>query len=377
MGRGATDDSLLNRVREVRLTRGLSQKQLADRAGITRQAVNGIEMRRYTPNASVALRLAQALDSRVEDLFFLPLIGRDRPVLTSGEAMEDGHRVALARVGDVLVAHPLTGMRSIVEGFQPADAIASSDGASVSMLAPPDAPGKTAVLLGCDPSLTVLVSWVARSLPRGRLLWLHASSQSALDALPRGLAHVAGSHLPGGGPEANVAPARRAFGREGGLVVTYAAWEQGLIVAPGNPKTLRSAADLARSGVRIVNREPGSGSRKLLDELMTRDRVAPADVPGYASVVPSHTAVARAVAAGTSDAGIGLEAVSRSFGLDFVPLTEVRFDLVIPHNHASHFVVQAMLEVLQGARLRMDLAALPGYGTSGTGNIVATIPAAA
>ena len=376
MGRGATDDSLLNRVREVRLAHGLSQKELADRAGLTRQAVNGIEMRRYTPNASVALRLAQALDSRVEDLFSLPLSGRDRPVLTSGESMEDGDRVALARVGDMLVAHPLAGMRSIIEGFQPADALAAG-GASVSMLAPPDAPGKTAVLLGCDPSLTVLVSWVARSLPHGRLLWLHASSQSALDALPQGLAHVAGSHLPGGGPEANVAPARRAFGREGGLVVTYAAWEQGLIVAPGNPKALRSAADLARPGVRIVNREPGSGSRKLLDELMARNGLAPADVAGYASVVPSHTAVARAVAAGTSDAGIGLEAVSRSFGLDFVPLTEVRFDLVIPHEHTSHFVVQAMLEVLQGARLRMDLAALPGYSTSATGNVVAAVPAAA
>ncbi len=377
MGRGATDDSLLNRVREVRLARGLSQKELADRAGITRQAVNGIEMRRYTPNASVALRLARALDSRVEDLFSLTVGGPDRPVLTRGEALEAGERVALAQVGDALAAHPLAGMRSIVEGFQPADALAAADGASVRMLAPPDAPGKTAVLLGCDPSLTVLVSWVARSLPQGRLLWLHASSQSALDALPRGLAHVAGSHLPGGGPEANVAPARRAFGRNGGLVVTYAAWEQGLIVAQGNPKALRSATDLARRDVRIVNREPGSGSRKLLDELMARDGLAPTDVAGYASVVPSHTAVARAVAAGISDAGIGLEAVSRSFGLHFVPLTQMRFDLVIPREHASHFVVQAMLEVLQGARLRMDLAALPGYSTSATGNVVATIPAAA
>lgn len=375
MGRGATDDSLLNRVRDVRLVRGLSQQELAGRAGITRQAVNAIEMRRYTPNATVALRLAQALDSRVEDLFSLAAGDRDRPVLTSGEVMEPGERVAVAHIGDMLVAHPLTGMRSIVEGFQPADAIASEDGASVKMLAPPDAPGKTAVLLGCDPSLTVLVSWVARSLPQGRLLWLHASSQSALDALPRGLAQVAGSHLPGD-TEANVGPARRAVGRGGGLVVTYAAWEQGLIVAHGNPKALRSAADLARTGVRIVNREPGSGSRKLLDELMARDGLAPADVAGYASVVPSHTAVARAVAAGTSDAGIGLEAVSRSFGLDFVPLTEVRFDLVIPDEHSSHPVIQAMLDVLQGARLRMDLAALPGYSTSRTGNVVTKIKAA-
>ncbi|HET8945283.1 MAG TPA: substrate-binding domain-containing protein, partial [Dehalococcoidia bacterium] len=267
MGRGTTDDDLVNRLREVRGERGLSQGELAERAGITRQAVNGIEMRRYTPNAAVALRLAQALDSRVEDLFSLPVSALHRSVLTSAETLEHGERVALARVGDALVAHSLTGMRSIIEGFQPADAIAAGS-ASVTMLAPTDAPAKTAVLLGCDPSLTVLVSWVSRSLPQGRLLWLHASSQSALDALPRGLAHVAGSHLPGDGQEANVAQARRAFDRKGGFVVTYASWEQGLIVAPRNPKALRSAADLARHDVRIVNREPGSGSRKLLDELM-------------------------------------------------------------------------------------------------------------
>ncbi len=358
------------------MARGLSQQQVAERAGVTRQAVNGIEMRRYMPNAAVALRLAQALDCRVEDLFHLPEASREHPVLTGAELLETGERVALARIGDALVAHPLTGPRAIIEGFQPADAVAAPDGGHVKMLAPEDAPGKTAVLLGCDPSLTLLVSWVARSVPQGRLLWLHAASQSALDALPRGLAHVAGSHLPGDGTEANVGPARRALGRRGGLVVTYASWEQGLMVTPRNPQALHSAADLARPDVRIVNREPGSGSRKLLDELLAKDGLAAADVAGYASVVPSHTAVARAVAAGTADAGIGLEAVSRSFGLDFVPLTEVRFDLVIPADHSSHFVVRAMLDVLQGAGLRMDLAALPGYSTSDTGNVVARIKAA-
>lgn len=376
MGRGTKADDLLNRLREVRLSRGISQQELADRAGITRQAVNGIEMRRYTPNAAVALRLAQVLDSRVEDLFRLTVSAHDEPIRTGGESLDPGERVALARVGDALVAHPLIGMRSIVEGFQPADALAANS-ESVRMLAPPDAPDQTAVLLGCDPSLTILVSWVARRLPQGRLLWLHASSQSALDALPHRLAHVAGTHLPGDGKEANVAQAERAVGRAGGLVATYASWEQGLIVAPGNPKALRSVADLARREVRIVNREPGSGSRKLLDELMARDAMSPGDIAGYGSVVPSHTAVARAVAAGTADAGIGLEAVSRSFGLDFMPLSEVRFDLVIPDEHTSHPVVRAMLDVLSSARLRADLAGLPGYSTSGTGDVVARIGAAA
>ena len=188
MGRGSHSGEIVNQLREARLAHGLSQHELAERAGVTRQAVNGIEMHRYMPNAAVALRLAQALDCRVEDLFHLPAVSREHPVLIGAEALEAGERVALARISGALVAHPLAGMRAIVEGFQPADAVAAPDGASVRMLAPEDAPGKTAVLLGCDPSLTVLVSWVARSSPNGRLLWLHAASQSALDALPRGLA---------------------------------------------------------------------------------------------------------------------------------------------------------------------------------------------
>jgi DNA-binding XRE family transcriptional regulator len=190
MGRSATDDSLLNSVREVRLARGLSQKELAGRAGITRQGVNAIEMRRYTPNAAVALRLAQALDTHVEDLFSLPVSAPQRQVLNSGETMDAGERVAISQVGDAWSPIPhwhARDRRRVPAGRR----LAASDGTSVTMLAPPDAPAKTAVLLGCDPSLTVLVSWVARSLTQGRLLWLHASSQSALDALPRGLAHVA------------------------------------------------------------------------------------------------------------------------------------------------------------------------------------------
>jgi putative molybdopterin biosynthesis protein len=153
----------------------------------------------------------------------------------------------------------------------------------------------------------------------------------------------------------------------GGIVVTYAAWQQGFIVANGNPHGIRQMEDLAQPRLRFINREPGAGSRKLADQLLREAGLPAASVPGYETQSPSHTAVARAVAAGLADAGIGLELVADAFGLGFVPLAEVRFDLVIPAAHVAHPTVQVMLDVLQSRGLRSDLGALPGYDVGRTG----------
>jgi molybdate-binding protein len=188
--------------------------------------------------------------------------------------------------------------------------------------------------------------------------------------------HVAGTHLPAGRAEYNITQARRTLARNGGLVVTYASWEQGLVVAAGNPKRIRSAADLVQPGVRIVNREDGSGARKLLDSILQHARVPTAKARGHDVIVPSHIAVARAVAAGSADAGIALRAAAHAFGLGFVPLAEVRFDLVIRAAHVEHPAVRVMLDVLTSRTFRRDLAALPGYDVSRTGSTVMRLKAA-
>jgi molybdate-binding protein/DNA-binding XRE family transcriptional regulator len=369
MGRRTDNDGIENHVRELRVNRNLTQVQLADRAGITRQAVKSIESRQYTPNTAVTLRLASALGCRVEDIFRLEADGPELQAWTAGERAQPGDRVLAARVGDRIVAYPLVGANSLSELLVTADAVAGEDG-TIKLMCPEDALSGTALLLGCDPSISVLSDRVSRASRDTRLAWLQASSVPALEAVGAGRAHIGGSHLGSGVQDGNLAEAEKVLAREGGIVVTYAAWQQGFMVAAGNPRAVRRIEDLARPGARFVNREPGSGSRRLADELLAAAGLNAADVPGYESRAPSHSAVARAVAAGLVDAGIGLELVAAAFGLDFVPLAEVRFDLVIPQRHVDHPAVRVMLEVLQSRSLRADLGALPGYDAGRTGHTI-------
>ena len=169
------------------------------------------------------------------------------------------------------------------------------------------------------------------------MTWLEAGSAASLEAVAGGTAHLAGLHLRDGETgEFNVPQARRALAATGGVVVAFARWAQGFVVAPGNPKAVRTAADLAREDVRLINREPGAGSRSLLDQMLLGAGVPPGAVRGYERQVASHFQVAGTVAAGGADAGIALAAAAEAYGLDFVPLVEVRFDVAIPADHLGH-----------------------------------------
>ena len=363
MGRRTEAAALQSKVRAARVAGGLSQHHLAERAGITRQAIVAIEAGHYTPNTAVALRLAQALECRVEDLFVLPEPRVERPAAIAGGRVAPGARVVVAAVGDRLVAHQLGGSGL----FAPADGVAVNAASKVQLFIDPEQAERTAFLVGCDPSLGILASWVSRRSQAARLVWLPGSSPAALAALKHSPAHVAGIHLRDAKTgEFNVAHARRALASAGGIVVSYAGWEQGFIVAHGNPKKLGSIADLARPGVRLVNREAGSGSRALLDQLLGGSRIPAERVLGYDDVVRSHMAVARAVASGAADVGIGLRAVARA-SCGFVPLADARFDFLIPSEHLKHPAIQVLLDVMQSASLRADLSALPGYDVSATG----------
>lgn len=373
MGRRTETGTLLNDVRAARLARGLAQQALAERAGITRQAVVAIEGGQYTPNTAVALRLAQALACRVEDLFALPELPVERKAEPAAGRLAPGSRVVVAEVGERLVAHQLGGSQL----FAPADGVALSAGADVRLFIDPEEAARTGFLVGCDPSLGILASWVSRRSPSARLLWIPGSSQAALDALRHSTAHVAGIHLRDGKTgEFNVAAARRALARQGGVVMSYAGWEQGFIVAHRNPKKLGSVADLARPGVRIVNREAGSGSRILLDQLLGGACIPGKAVLGYGNIVGSHMAVARAVAGGAADVGIGLRAVTRG-ACEFIPLADARFDLLIPGQHLDHPAVKALIDVLNSSSFRAELSALPGYDVSDTGTTRARFTALA
>lgn len=379
MGRRGAEPSLHNGVREKRTSQGLSQQELARRAGVTRQAVNAIEAGRYVPNTSVALRLGRALGCPVEELFQLDHEPVERLVHAIAPAAGGSTRVVLADVNGRLVAHSLTADRTLQEGFASADAILKGPGRRpiARLLVTPERLEHTALVLGCDPSLQVLVDHLARHSRDAWLAWLSASSGGALEAVARGEAHLAGSHLrdPDGGY--NLTHARQALGGAGGLVVAFASWEQGFVVAHGNPAAIQSPSDLARPDVRLVNRQPGAGCRQLLDDLLRQQGIPETRVQGYSDEVTSHLAVARAVAGGIAEVGLALRAAGEVYGLDFIPLVQVRFDLIIPRGMLAHPTVLVLLHLLQGRALREEIAALPGYEVSQMGAVMADIPVAA
>ena len=376
--------TLQTRVRSARLARGLSQAQLAAQAGLARQAIGAIEAGLYVPNTLVALSLARALGCGVEALF--TLVEEDQPQIVhlADAAESDERRVAIARVRDRWIGHPLRPEREIDQGLIAASGLLPDTGrlpagedALAAMLVPREIASRTALLLGCDPSLGLLAAHLSIHQPEVRLVWLSAASEPSLKAIRDGAAHVAGSHLHD--PETgvyNLPYARRALASTCGLIVAFASWEQGF-VPTRNPKSIQSVEDLSRPDVRLINRESGAGSRALLDELLANAGVPQHTIAGYERLAKSHQAVAMTVALGGADVGVALRATARALGLAFIPLVEARFDLVVPADHIGHPAVAALLDLLQTRAVRADVRALAGYDADQMGTILESVPAAA
>ena len=200
-----------------------------------------------------------------------------------------------------------------------------------------------------------------------------SSSQQALDWLRQGKVHVAGSHLrdlPSG--EYNLPVIRRMFGKNEVKVVTFAIWEQGLVMQAGNPKGIQSVADLVRKNVCIVNREKGAGSRDLLDQKLREAGVPSSRVKGYDRETQGHLPAALAVSMREADCCIASRSAARAFGLSFVPLAIERYDLVVRRHHTRLPAVQALLDALNRATIRRKLEMLAGYDTSHTGEVLVT-----
>jgi molybdate-binding protein len=287
-------------------------------------------------------------------------------------------RVRLARVGDRWLARPLAGMTgpSTTADGVVRRAYDAGGRTPVDLLVEQRVVENTAVVAGCDPSLALIGAHLERRYPAFRLQWVPEGSLAALRSLGRGEVHAAGSHLrdPATGEE-NVPFVRRELAGQRMLVVTLSRWQQGLIVARGNPKGIAGADDLLRPDVTIVNREAGSGGRTLLDTRIAAAGGSSDLVQGYRRELRSHMAVAEAIAAGLADAGPGIEAAARAFGLDFIPLQDERYDLVIPAAYLETPPIQALLEVAGSRSCRNEVEALGGYDSSPVGTIVAELSA--
>ncbi|MBE7489679.1 helix-turn-helix domain-containing protein [bacterium] len=374
MGRRVVVNQISNQIRSLRIARDMTQSELAKLSGLSRQAINAIEANRYIPNALVAIQLAKALGSRVEDIFQCQEDLPECDVTMIGGVNTKGKRVAVARVRNRLVGHELSGFRDFQDGFSHADGVLIHPKGKVQLLTPSGKLEKTGLILGCDPSLGILCDHISRHSPEVRVHWLQYCSQNALDEVKAGNGHIAGCHFLG---DLNRVKARQAIASTGGLLVSYASWEQGFVVASGNPKGIRGIEEIGRPDVRFINREKGSGSRLLIDRLLGEAGIPNHLVSGYDRAVNSHLAVGRQVMDGGADAGISLRAVAEALELDFIPLTQVHFDLVIPRDFLDHPAISMLLDLLETRAFRMELAALPGYDITNTGKILEEIPDAA
>ncbi len=195
-------------------------------------------------------------------------------------------------------------------------------------------------------------------------------SLESLSAYAHGEADLAGFHVAATAHGADpTAPYRELLRARRDRLIRFADREQGLIVGRGNPKRLHAASDLARRGVRFVNRQRGSGTRLLIDQLLREARVRPTKVRGYNEEEFTHVAVAATIAAGRADVGIGVRAAAARFGLEFVPLERERYWLVARAGGLEDSRIIRLLATLRGAALRRLAKRLTGYDAKGSGEV--------
>ena len=195
-------------------------------------------------------------------------------------------------------------------------------------------------------------------------------SLGGIIALAEGRSDLAGCHLwDAESSEYNTPFVRRVLPGKRVALATLAQRRLGLILPPGNPARMLSLADLARPGLRFVNRQPGSGTRVWLDVSLARLGIQPQDIQGYANERRTHSEVARAIAEREADVGIGLEASAAAYGLDFILLIRERYDLIIPAPVFEQEPVQRFLAWLQSPAAKKAIESLSGYEAQITGRI--------
>jgi len=146
--------------------------------------------------------------------------------------------------------------------------------------------------------------------------------------------------------------------------------EQGLIVKMGNPKGIKSLGDLTSPEVQFVNRQRGAGTRVLLDYHLNLMTISKDSIAGYNQEEYTHLGIASAVASGRADCGLGVAAAAQALGLDFIPLFQERYDLVIPNQFANDELLAPLFDLLADTRFREAVSTLKGYNVSVMGTVI-------
>jgi putative molybdopterin biosynthesis protein len=301
--------------------------------------------------------------------------------LNSHTGDDDFVRVAVGEVNGRFVTTPISRGAGVITSLVRADGIVRiprfSEGedaganVTVHLYRDPREVAQTILAIGShDLTLDLLAQFLAERSGT-RLASANVGSLGGLVALRRGESHLAGSHLLD--PETGVynqSYVRRYLLNEEIVLLTLVGREQGWIVPSDNPKEIQGWEAAAREDVQLVNRQRGAGTRVLLDYELGKLGIAPAQVHGYEREEYTHLAVAAAVASGTADFGLGIQAAARALKLDFVPLAHEQYDLVMTRQTYESERLRPLLDLLRDDDFKTAVAAMPGYDVSVMGKMI-------
>ena len=303
--------------------------------------------------------------------------------LPSKLGVEEFVRVRAGRVGERVVATPLPRGAGVITSLTRADAIIriprmiegveEGEATEAELLVGKEAIERTVVIIGShDLALDLLGSWMRKDDPTLTLSSNHVGSLEGIIALKKGYAHMAGSHLldPATG-EYNLSYIHKYLSGVPVKVIHLAYRQQGFILPQGNPRGIKGLSDLVRDEIRFINRQRGSGTRVLLDYLIEKEGIDPAQINGYEGEEFTHLGVAVAIESGRADVGLGIYGAAKALGLAFVPVEQEQYDLIIPQAFCDDSQVQKVVEVLRSKEFRTQIEGLGGYDPSRMGEEVA------
>jgi putative molybdopterin biosynthesis protein len=302
--------------------------------------------------------------------------------VVSSIGTEEFIRVKLGKIGEKVVASPLSRGAGVIMSMVRADGIVrvpamkegleSGENIQVELLrCRQDIENTVAIIGSHDVTLDVLANEVKKRFAEMNLSSAHVGSMGGIMALKRGEAHMAGMHLldPETG-EYNVPYIRRYLPETKIILVNLVYRQQGLMVAKGNPKGIKHISDLKRKDVLFVNRQRGAGTRLLLDLKLKELGISGDEINGYEREEYTHMAVAASVAGGSADAGLGILAAANALDLDFIPVSPERYDLAIPEEYYNLNSIQKVLQIVISDDFKKKVEALGGYDTSKTGSVI-------
>jgi molybdenum cofactor synthesis domain-containing protein len=295
--------------------------------------------------------------------------------------IEEFLRVNIGKVGERLIATPLPRAAGSVTTLTRAEGIiripplfegvSQDEEIEAELLVDDQDLMNTLVIIGShDITIDIMGDEIRRGGRNIRISSGNVGSLGGLMALRKGLCHLSGSHLLDTETgEYNISYIKRYLKGTKVSVFHLVLRDQGLIVAKNNPKGIKGLDDLVREDITLVNRQPGSGTRVLLDYRLEQSRINPDSIRGYKHVEFTHMAVAVDVLSGAADCGMGIFAAAKALDLGFVPMEREQYDLVIPSSMLDNPNIQALLETIRSPGFRKRVETLGGYDPSRSGQL--------